>query len=404
MLKTLFMKREKLIIIFTVLVDVLGFGIVIPILPFYVTEFGASPSTVTLMFATFSFFSFLSAPFLGALSDRVGRRPILIVSILSTAIGWFVFAGATSIPMLFLGRIIDGAAAGNFTIAQSYLVDISEDEKERTANLGLIGAAFGIGFMLGPILGGILSKVSHAFPFWIAGTMALVNTITAYFFLPETHHKREGHAALVFNPIAPLARAVSDIALRPFFLSWLMFILAFVTSQSVFALYCGKVFGFDAFTTGTLFTGVGVVTAINQGLLLKRFWLRRFTESTLEIMMFAVLAAGLILFPIKSLPLFYAGLLLLGTGQSVLRVVITSEIAGLADPRKKGETMGVQSALMSASMVVGPIISGVLFELHDTVPYFVATGYLAFGFTMALRNRLTGRLIGKQPSSANLSS
>src|SRR5579862_3732043 len=159
------MKREKLIIVFTVFVDVIGFGIVIPILPFYVSSFGASPVTITMMFASFSLCAFLSSPFLGALSDRIGRRPVLLISILSTAIGWIVFASANSIVFLFLGRIIDGCAAGNFTTAQSYLVDISRDEKERSANLGIIGATFGIAFIVGPLMGGVLSKVSHAFPF-----------------------------------------------------------------------------------------------------------------------------------------------------------------------------------------------------------------------------------------------
>jgi DHA1 family tetracycline resistance protein-like MFS transporter len=158
------MRREKLIVIFAVLIDVIGFGIVIPILPFYVTEFGVSALMVTLLFSTFSFFAFLSSPILGALSDRFGRRPILIVSVISTAIGWFIFASAQSVWMLFLGRIIDGMAAGNFITAQSAMTDISADEKERTANLGFVGAAFGVGFLLGPLIGGVLSNVSHSLP------------------------------------------------------------------------------------------------------------------------------------------------------------------------------------------------------------------------------------------------
>ncbi len=175
------MQREKLIVLFTVFVDVIGFGIVIPILPFYVGTFGASPFVITLLFASFAFFAFLSSPLLGALSDKVGRRPILIVSIVSTALGWIVFAGATSIPFLFLGRIIDGMAAGNFTVAQGSLVDMARNEKERSSNLGLIGAAFGVGFMIGPLLGGVLSTVSQSFPFWCAGGLATLNALLAFF-------------------------------------------------------------------------------------------------------------------------------------------------------------------------------------------------------------------------------
>jgi len=385
------MRKEKLIIILTVLVDVIGFGIVIPILPFYVTEFGASPLTVTAMFASFSFCSFFSAPFLGALSDRIGRRPVLLISILSTSIGWFVFASATSIPFLFLGRVIDGLAAGNFTIAQSYLVDISGDEKERTANLGIIGATFGVGFMLGPVFGGLLSKVSHAFPFWIAGAMALTNTIVAYFFLLETHHKREGLSPLSLNPLTPLFRAILNKTLRRVYIIWLLFMLAFVTSQSVFALFVKDVFGFDSFVTGSLFTSVGIIVALNQAVLLKRFWLKYFAEHTLIVAMLAILTVGALLVTTRSLPLFYVSLALFGTGQSILRVVISSQVAGDADPKMKGESMGILSAIMSACMVIGPLISGALFEFHHTLPYFAGAFYLlvalmiSFGTTLVKR-------------------
>ncbi len=380
------MKKVKLIIIFTVLVDVIGFGIVIPILPFYVTGFGASATIVTLLFASFSFFAFFSSPLLGAISDRIGRRPVLILSITSTAIGWFVFAGATSIPILFLGRIIDGAAAGNFSIAQSYLVDISENEEDRTVNLGLIGAIFGIGFMLGPIIGGALATISHATPFWFAGGLATINAITAYYFLPETNKRKNTEIRLNLNPLVPLQRAIQDFELRPLFVTWMMFGLANVTSQTVFSLFVSKNFGFNAFVTGLTFTGMGVVVAINQGVLLKRFWLKRFSEGALEKIMLGALIIGVTLFVTRSLYLFIVATLFIGTGQSVLRVVLTSQVAGAANPQSKGEKLGMLSSLMSMCMVIGPIISGPLFEIDDTFPYYLAGVYLIFGLMMAIRH------------------
>jgi MFS transporter, DHA1 family, tetracycline resistance protein len=381
------MQREKLIVLFTVFVDVIGFGIVIPILPFYVGSFGASPFVITLLFASFAFFAFLSSPLLGALSDKVGRRPILIVSITSTALGWVVFAGAGSIPFLFLGRIIDGMAAGNFTVAQGCLVDMARDEKERSSNLGLIGAAFGVGFMIGPVLGGVLSTVSQSFPFWCAGGLATINALLAFFFLPETHKRRDPHAAISFNPLLPLARAAVNKKLRPLFLTWLFFAIALSASQSVFALYGQHAYSFDSFTTGLIFAATGVFAVINQTVLLRGVWLKYFTESQLEVIMIIFLGVSFVLLGSDILALFYIGLPLFATGQSVQRVVITSEITGRTDPLMKGEALGIMTSLMAASMVVAPIIGGALFEIHDGYPFFLAATLMLISLVIAIRYR-----------------
>jgi MFS transporter, DHA1 family, tetracycline resistance protein len=389
------MHKEKIIVLSSVLVDVIGFGIVIPILPYYVTEFGASPIIVTLLFTAFSFFSFLSAPLLGAWSDRIGRRPIFLLSVTSTAIGWFVFASANSLWMLFLGRIIDGCAAGNFSTAQSYMVDLAKNEKERSANIGLIGAAFGVGFILGPLIGGALSKVSHSFPFWIAGGLATANAVSAFFFLPETHHKRDAHRPMSFNPLVPLMRAAQDKNMRPLYFTWSFFAFAIVTSQSVFGLFVKDVFGFSAFQTGMMFTMVGVIVVINQGFLLKKFWLEKFSESRLEILMLVVLAISSLMVSTEFLPLFYLSFLGSGTGQAVLRVVLTSQAAAAADPAKKGETMGILSALMSAYMVMAPVLSGYIYEIHHSGPYVLSSLLLLLGVYFALlfkKRRVAGKI------------
>ena len=381
------MQREKLVVLFTVFVDVIGFGIVIPILPFYVGSFGASPLLITALFTSFAFFAFLSSPFLGALSDKIGRRPVLIASITSTAIGWFVFASATSIPLLFLGRIIDGAAAGNFTVAQGCLVDLARDEKERSANLGLVGAAFGVGFMVGPFLGGLLSTVSHSFPFWCAGALATLNASLAYFFLPETHRRRDPRARVSFNPLAPLARAAVNTTLRPYFLTWLFFGLANSATQSVFALYGSHAYNFDSFSTGLIFATTGVLAAVNQTLFLKRIWLRYFSESRLEIIMTSVLAVSFFLMGSDILVLFFVALPLMATAQAVQRVVLTSEVTGQVSPLMKGEALGILTSLMAASMVFGPMIGGVLFEIQDGYPFFFAGVLMLISLSVALRFR-----------------
>jgi len=388
------LRRETYIVFFTVLVDVVGFGIVIPILPFYATEFGVSPTVVTLLFASFSFCSFLSAPLLGALSDRIGRRPVIILSIISTAVGWFVFASATAVWMLFLGRIIDGAAAGNFTSAQGYMVDIAKDEKERTRNLGMLSAIFGVGFLLGPILGGMLSKVSHVFPFWIAGILASLNALSAILFLPESNRTRSTQRMIDYHPLSPLIRAWRDKQLRPLYVAWTTFAVAFVIGQSVFALFVKDVFGFSAFGAGMAFAVVGVVVVINQVVLLERFWLKRFDQTRLQVIMLMILVVALLCIAVEILPLFYLGLLGLGTGQAVLRVVVTSQVAGSAGPLRRGESIGILTSIMSASMAVSPIVAGMLFEIDHVAPYILAIVVLLSGL-MELRSSAKKELRGQ---------
>lgn len=383
------MSRQKLIILLTVLVDVIGFGIVIPILPFYVTEFGASAFVVTLLFASYSVCSFLSSPFLGSLSDRIGRRPVLLFSIASTAVGWFVFASATALPLLFLGRIIDGLAAGNFPIAQSYLVDLSKDEKDRTANIGLLGAAFGIGFTLGPIIGGTLSRISHATPFFFAGGLATLNAIVAYFTLPETNFNRSTER-VPYHPFTPIKRALQAKAIHPMLLTWIAFAVAQVISQSIFALFAHRAFGFSSFTTGMLFTVMGLVIVINQGVLLKRFWLAHFSDRQLEVIMFSTLAVAVVMIGSMREWLFLLALPLLGTGQGILRTAITSRTAGAVEPTMKGETLGILSSLMSVAMAVVPAAAGALFEVHPSIPYFLSALVLLSGIWFSLRSKPSG--------------
>ncbi|KKP97477.1 MAG: Major facilitator superfamily [Candidatus Moranbacteria bacterium GW2011_GWE1_36_7] len=364
-------EKVKIIIVLTVLVDVIGLGIIIPVLPFYVESFGVSSFVVTLLFSVFAFFSFISSPFLGALSDRIGRRPVLIASIVSTALGWFVFASANAVWVLFLGRVIDGIAAGNFPIAQSYLLDIAKNDKERTTNLGLIGAVFGIGFMVGPVIGATLGGISPALPFWFVGFLAMFNAIGAYFFLPETNHNKDTVKKIIINPFVPLFGAMKDDALRSRYLAWFLFGIAFAGMQSIFALFAMKVFGFSATTTGYLFTAMGVILVVNQGFALKRIWLKYFKEVDLEIWFFVVMILGFIFLDLKIFTLFVFGLFLTTVGQSTLRVVMSSGIASVAGAQKRGEVMGIMASIMSVSMIIGPLVAGALFVRNVQWPFLL---------------------------------
>lgn len=361
--------NKKMIILLTVLIDVLGIGIIIPVLPFYVKSFGASAFIVTLLFATFSFFSFFSAPLLGSLSDRIGRRPVLIVSIASTALGWLVFAAATNIYWLFIGRIIDGLAAGNFPIAQSYLVDIAESPREKTTNLGLIGAVFGIGLIVGPALGGVLSQVSLSLPFWFVGGLAAVNMVLAFFKLPETNKHCDREKKISFNPFQPIRKAFASANLRPGFAAWFLFGLALAGQQSVLALYLAGGFGFNSFLISLVMVGTGVILVFNQALFLKKVWLKHFSEEKLIVYFFFVLFLGFMFMSVFFIFTLLLGLIFYSFAQSTLRVVMTSRITKKGDPREQGMILGVLSSVMSLSMIVGPILAGALFSLEMNLPF-----------------------------------
>lgn len=375
------MNQIKALILFTVFIDLIGIGIVLPILPFYVESFGASAFVVTALVAVFAAASFLSGPVIGALSDRVGRRPMLLMSIASTSVGWFVFAGAPNLLLLFVGRIIDGLAAGNLPIAQSYLVDIAKDDKERSQNLGLIGAMFGIGFIFGPLLGGVLGSISPTVPFWFAGGLAFINLILGYFFLPETHHKEKRSTdAISINPFRPLLAALRGKVLRPNYIAWFLFGFAFASMQAISTLYMKDVFGLSSFTIGIVFAFVGLMIALNQTVGLRHFWLKYFTEPTLEISMLLVGVAGFIIIAYPSLIAYAVGLIFVVFMQSVLRVVMTSQIVATAGPLMRGEVLGVTSSLMSLSMTLAPLAAGALYTVRTYIPFLMSAGALLIAF------------------------
>lgn len=392
-----FLSTPKSVIVSTVLIDVVGMGVIIPVLPFYVESFGVSSFTITLLFSVFAFCSFISGPFLGALSDRIGRRPVLIMSILSSALGWFVFANAKSVWVLFLGRIIDGMAAGNFPIAQSYMVDLSKNKEERTSNLGLIGAVFGIGFIVGPIIGASLSAISPVLPFWFVGALATINFIRAYFYLPETLSNKVVGKKLHINPFVPILRAVKDVALRSRYAAWLLFGTAFAGMQSIFALFTKEVFGFSPTVTSYLFTATGIILVLNQGFALKKIWLKNFKESDLEIWFFLVMISGFILMDLKILILFGIGLLLTTIGQSTLRAVMSSSVAGAAEDSKRGEVMGIMASIMSVSMIIGPLAAGWLFQINVAYPYILNIVILFVAFVIMKRCCEDKRLVEIEP-------
>src|SRR5436305_7078794 len=197
--------RPLLIIFLTIFVNLVGFGIIVPLLPFYVSTFGASPLVIGLLFGIFSLAQLIAAPVLGDWSDKYGRRPVLVFSLAGTVVSFVMLAVAHSITMLFLARIVDGLSGGNISTARAYVADITAP-KDRARAYGLIGAAFGLGFILGPALSGILAKVSYTAPIWAAAGITLVATIMAWVWLPETVHRAQAGTGNPFSYLPGLLK------------------------------------------------------------------------------------------------------------------------------------------------------------------------------------------------------
>jgi len=379
--------KQKAVIFLTVLINAIGIGIVIPVLPFYAESFGASAFGVTALLAVYSLCSFFSAPFLGSLADRYGRRPILIISILSTSLGWFVFATAKHLPLLFLGRVIDGMAAGNFSTAQSYLIDISSNKKEKTQNLGLVSVAFGLGLVLGPTFGGFLSPVSPSFPFWFVAFLSLFNGILAIFLIPETNFRaslKKLQEKVNWNPFLPIIKAFKNKLQHLSFLTWFLFESASMSLQAIIPLYMAYTFGFGAVAVGVLLTCVGLMVILNQIAFLKHFWLKYFSENDLKFWLFLSLAVGYVILAVPKLLWFIIAAVIITFCTAVLRVVIASDVSSKGQPSQQGELMGTLSSLGAVATIIAPPVAGAVFQINPTSPLYLCAAYSFVAFLIVL--------------------
>src|ERR687890_1608514 len=360
------MKRSPLIVIFTtVFIDLVGFGIVIPVLPFYAegTAFNATPRIVGLLFASYSVMQLIFSPILGGLSDKYGRRPVLLLSIIGTGIGFLVLGFATTLFMLFVGRILDGITGGNISTAQAYIADITTTEN-RAKGMGLIGAAFGLGFIFGPAIGGILSRWGVHVPFLFAGALSLANATLLYFVLPETvgpgHPARESAST---GRWSQLTRALRRPSLAFVLAVYFLFVTAFSVMTSSFGLFTLYRFGFDAHDTGWIFAFVGVVGAGVQGGLIGRL-VKAFGEPPLVIVGALLFAASLALIPFTGPHTGMPALLALGAlfalGNGLATPSLTSLASKSAGAGEQGGVLGVTQSVASLSRAVGPLLSAAL--------------------------------------------
>jgi DHA1 family tetracycline resistance protein-like MFS transporter len=355
----------------TVALDLIGFGIIVPILGRYAERFGASGLTVGLLFASFSLAQLICAPLLGRLSDRIGRKPVIVISLIGTAVGSFVTGAAGALWVLFAGRIIDGASGGSLSVAQAAVADIAPEE-QRPGLIGMLGAAFGVGFVLGPAIGGLAALGGPHVPFYVAGVLASINAIAAMIRLPETRRPTERtHHPGVKAPTSPILRRLAIIGF--------MTVVAFTAFEATFSLFGSRRFGLTEASSAAVFLGVGLVLVAVQAGAYGRL-VARFGTERLFAMGLVLLVAGLASMAVaKVWPVLIVALLLLSVGQGIASPSITSLVTENAPADRRGEALGFQQSANGLGRVVGPPIAGAMFDQIGIWSPYLAGAVLCAG-------------------------
>lgn len=363
-------RRALLPIFLIVLVDILGMTIILPLLPFYAQEFGASPRQIGLLVATYAVCQLVSGPLLGQLADRMGRKPLLLVSQLGTLIGFIVLGGATSLTTVFVSRAIDGITAGNLSLAQAYVSDVTAKENRAKA-FGIIGIAFGIGFLVGPAISGYLSQFGHRYPIYAAQGLSALSIVATTVLLPRAKPQ------LQEGPVGPGGRRLSLLSWRRYaeyfarpelatlLYQFFAFAFAFAAFTSGFALFAerrlswhGEPFG--AKHVGYVFAYAGFLGIIFQGGLVGRL-VKRFGEVKLTRAGFASFSASYaILAFVHRVPELLGSATLSSFGQASLRPALTAQITQNSRSDEQGVVLGITQSLTSVAQIVAPILTGFL--------------------------------------------
>ena len=382
------MTRPLLIIFLTIFVNLVGFGIIIPLLPFYAQTFGASPLTIGLLFAVFSLCQLAAAPALGDLSDRYGRRPVLVFSLAGTVVSFVMLAMAHSVAMLFAARIVDGLSGGNISTARAYVADVTAPS-DRARAYGLIGAAFGLGFICGPALSGILAKVSYTAPIWAAAAITLVATVMAWGWLPETVHR--AHAG-TGNPFTYLPALLRRPLVRRVLVIDFVYWCSFAIFQTTFALFTARRFGFDAPKTGYVFAAFGVLGAIIQGGLIRPI-VRRLGDKPTFTLGLICGASGLVACAtVHSVTLFMLTLIPLAFGIGFGHPTMASLVSLVAQGDEQGRVQGAAGAVESLGRTIGPVWGNASLEqFGEATPYVSAAALLALTLVISTGLRLGDR-------------
>lgn len=401
------MRNSRLLtIFFIVFVDLLGFSLILPLLPYYAESFGATQVVTGLLVASYAAAQLIGAPLLGRLSDRIGRRPVLLVSVAGTILGFlllgfapvlgklfapllgFQSASPLIITILFISRILAGLTGGNITVAQAYIADVT-DEQNRAKGLGLIGAAFGLGFIIGPAAGGMLSQWGYNIPAFTAGGVAILNFIAIYFLLPESLTSERREEIIQRKKLPFTLKALADVLRRPIVGPLLhvrfFYGLGFATFTGIFSLYTQSI-GLNAQTTGYILAYVGFISVIVQGVLIGQLT-KRFQENWLIVTGLWIMAAALLAWAFTTqLWVLLVVILPLGLAGGVLNTVLQSAISKSVHRDEVGGILGVAGSLEALTRVLAPSIGGLLLQsLGRWAPGVFSAVIMVWAVTFAYR-------------------
>ena len=378
------------IVFFTVFLDLVGFGIVLPLLPFYATELGATPLEVGLIIASYSGMQFLFSPIWGSLSDRYGRRPLLLVGLFGSAVSYVVFGLARSLEVLLVSRVIAGVMGSTIPVAQAYIADSTTAER-RARGMGLIGAAFGLGFIFGPAIGGGLSPWGYSVPGFVAAGLSLAAAAAAWFRLPESlapeNRVRDGIGVL--SAVTGRARAAAHILRRKrlrgpigaFFLGT----MGFAGFTTIFPLFLENPLGLTALYAGGMFALVGMVSAGVQGALIgpmvERYGERANAATGALLLATGVIAMGMI----QTLAATILSLIAVGIGWGLMAPSLQSLVSRRALANEQGEVLGVNQSASALSRVIGPVAAGWAYGALGPGLGFVAGGLLIVAAALWVR-------------------
>lgn len=379
-------KRSPLLsVFFTVVIDLLGFGIVLPLLPLYADQYGASPVLIGLIFVSFSGMQFLTAPLWGRLSDRIGRRPVILLGLLGSMLSYIAFGLAPLLPhaivWLFVSRLTAGVFGGTISTAHAYVADVTSEE-ERGRGMALIGAAFGIGFTIGPALGGIGHSIHPTVPGFAAAGFSLLALLYAYRRLIEPERVR--NAKGTWLDLTALKRALATPTIGRLLLLVFLTVACFGLMESTLGLLAKHVFEFDYWEIGLLFSYLGFWSALMQGYVVRKY-LRKDAESRFALVGAVLLAAGLAGLGLQTSVL---GLALMAPlpvlGFAMLLPSCNALISRRTDAQTQGEVLGVGQSIQSLARVVGPMAGLSLYGISIPMPFFVGGAAMILGALLAL--------------------